>query len=341
MKRNNQLILGFLAVSIAVIIVVILFGSPQKPQKDASPPISIGTYLWPGMYWIDIARNKGWFEEAGLNVTFVDTSADYYGAVADVQKGQLDTLVIWLFDLVQMNEQGANVAMVLATDESRGSEALVGSASINTVEQLRGKRIGVPEGTALVYVLDVMLSRFGLTMSDVELVDIAAEKAVDRLAAGDVDAVVTWEPYASAAAEIGNRLYDTEKVPGLISAGMVFRRQFIESRPDDVQTMLQVWYRATEFIRSKPQAAFAIVAETHGVSVEEVVAFAELNRILGLRENITAFTYASGLESLFGSTRKIQRFLIRRDGQEAVLEDPDSVLSGRFVRELARQEGRL
>jgi NitT/TauT family transport system substrate-binding protein len=290
------------------------------------------------MYWIDIAQRKGWFEEAGLKVTFIDANPDYYGAVSKVRTGHIDTMAVWLYDVMQMSEQGSGVIMILATDESRGSEALVGSPAIETVDQLKGKRIGVPTETALVYALEVMLSRFGIDLEEVTLADIAAEKAADQLATGKVDAVMTWEPYATAATQNGNRLYDTSKTQGLIRAGMIFRRAFINERPEDINRMLAVWWRATQFIRSRPEEAFAIVAEAQNVSPEEARAFAELNHILGLRDNVQAFTYASGLESLFGSARKIQRFLINRQGEHASVNNPEEVLDGRFVRELAREE---
>lgn len=171
--------------------------------------------------------------------------------------------------------------------------------------------------------------------------DMAAENAADLLAANEVDAVMTWEPYVTAAAKIGNRLYDTSKTPGLIRAGMIFRQSFVDDRPEDIQRMLEVWLRATEFIRSEPQEAFAIVADAQNVTPEEVRSFAELNQILGLRDNVQAFTYASGLESLFGSARKIQRFLVKRNGTDASGENSEELLEGRFVRELAYEESSL
>ncbi|WP_027330021.1 ABC transporter substrate-binding protein [Marinimicrobium agarilyticum] len=340
MTKNTKIVSSVLAAVGAVMALALLLSFPFQGAERAQSkdPMRIATYYWPGMYWIDIARYKGWFEEAGLEVTFIDANQDYYGAVAGVVDDRVDTLAVWLFDVMQMSQEGAEVVMVLATDESRGSESLVGSSAINTVEQLRGKRIGVPEETALVYALDVMLSRFGMGVEDVTLVDMDAEESAERLSAGDVDAVMTWEPYATAAAKNGNPLYDTAQTPGLISAGMIFRREFIKERPEDINRLLQVWWRATTFIHSHPEAAFEIVAEAQKVSPEEVKAFAELNQILGLRDNVQAFTYASGLESLFGSARKIQRFLTERYGEGAPVQTPEDVLEGRFVRELAREE---
>lgn len=340
MTPNAKIISGLLvAVGAAVVFALISFEpSPKTAEDQSEDPMRIATYYWPGMYWIDIARSKGWFAEAGLEVTFTDANPDYYGAVADVRQGRLDTMAVWLFDLMQMSEKGAELAMVLATDESRGSEALVGSHDVETIGELKGKSIGVPSDTTLVYVLHVMLSRFGLGLGDITLVDMEAEQAANQLAAGEVDAVMTWEPYATAALEYGNRLYDTARIPGLIRAGMIFRKPFINERPEDIERMIEVWWRATEYIQSRPQDAFAIVAEAQNVSPEDVESFAEINQIMDLRDNVEVFTYASGLESLFGSARKIQRFLSARNGGDGAARNFEEVLEGRFVRHLFREE---
>lgn len=165
MIRHAKVILGLMAITGAALIGAVVLFSPfdlaeKTPTKD---PMRIATYFWPGMFWVDIARSKGWFEDAGLTVTFFNANPDYYGAVDDVREGRLDTVTVWLFDVMQMNREDSQaVSMVLATDESRGSEALVSSPDIDRVDQLAGKRIGVPLGSALAYALDIMLSRHGL-----------------------------------------------------------------------------------------------------------------------------------------------------------------------------------
>lgn len=343
MTSQYKLATGIIAtLAIVIIATAFLLWPSQRLAETQHPPMRIATYNWPGMYWIDIARSKGWFEEAGLVAEFVDVNADYYGAVADVRNGNLDTLAIWLFDVIKLHHQGAPLVMVLATDESYGSEALVGGPAIESVEQLRNQRVGVTLETSLVYELEVMLSRFGLTLEDITLVDMAAEKAAEELASGTVDALLTWEPYASQAiAAGGNKLYDSAMLPGLVTAGMTFSEEFIAQRPGDIQRFLRVWYRATAYLRTHPEESFAIVAEANGVRPEEVEAFAANSRILGLRDNLQAFTYASGLESLFGSSRRINRFLIKHDPEITRPIDGGSVLNGQFLRKLAQDEGQL
>jgi NitT/TauT family transport system substrate-binding protein len=341
MKPPTRLILGSLAAAtVTAFAVILLWSSPQSPD-DNNPPMRIASYYWPGMYWVDIARHKGWFEEAGLSAEFPNVNADYYGALEELSNGSLDTLTVWMFDLIKRRQQGSPLVMVLATDESDGSEALIASPGIESVQQLKNRRVGVALGTALVYELDAMLSRFGLDLDDVVLVDIAPEKAAEELATQNVAAVITWEPFSSAAeAAGGTKLYDSSSLPGLVVAGMTFRESFIKQRPEDIQRMVRVWRRATDYISNHRAEAFTIVAEAQGVTVEEVASFAETTAILGLRDNIKAFTYASGLESLFGSARKINRFLIKREPDITDSVDGVSVLDGQFVRELVRERSR-
>ena len=62
------------------------------PGPSATPtsstPIRVGAAYWPGFYWMDVAQEKGWFKEAGLNVEWVDTNADYFASFDDLVSGK-------------------------------------------------------------------------------------------------------------------------------------------------------------------------------------------------------------------------------------------------------------
>ena len=65
----------------------------------------------------------------------------------------------------------------------------------------------------------------------------------------------------------------------------------------------------------------------------EVKAFAQADRILDLRENRTAFTYAAGLDSIHGSLRQVSDYIVRR-GLAPRKVDTIEVLDDRFIRAL-------
>ena len=60
------------------------------PEVQTRAPIRLGTYEWPGSYWIDVAWEKGWFAEAGLNVERVNVDTKYFESLDQVVAGKID-----------------------------------------------------------------------------------------------------------------------------------------------------------------------------------------------------------------------------------------------------------
>jgi len=222
-------------------------------------------------------------------------------------------------------------------DDLHGVNAIVARQEIVDIQGLRGKTIGLSKGTYLEYLLNVVLQKKGLSLKDVIIKDIVGEKAAENFIKRTVDAIVAREPLVTEAIEKGNgrKLFDDSKVPGISPSGIVFHRSFVEKRADDVQKLVNVWHKTTGFIKQNSRKAFEIVAAIYHVSPEEVGGLAKLDRILDLRDNLSAFTYAAGFESLHGSAKRINRFMIRNKTTQGRLDTAD-FLDSRFIRRLAR-----
>jgi NitT/TauT family transport system substrate-binding protein len=307
----------------------------DAPAPKATAPITVAAYYWPGMFWIDIANRKGWFREAGLDVRIVDTNADYYGSYQNVRDGTLDVQSFAMFDLMQINARGADLVGVLAGDSSVGAEKIVSRAGITRLTDLAGKSIALPRGTYLEYIFHAAAARVRLDTSRVKIVDVPGEKVAEALTAGRVDAMVAWEPYATQTLDAlkGRVLFETSQIPNLDPQVYAMRRQFIQQRPDDVRKLLHVWQRTGEFIRTHPDEAFAIVAEVNHQPIEAVRELARLDRIFDLHDNELAFSFSTGVDSLHGSARKINDFLLANGVTRQPL-DSAQFLDPSFVREL-------
>jgi NitT/TauT family transport system substrate-binding protein len=305
-------------------------------QPDTTDlPMKIGKAYWPGQYWVDIAHHKGWFKEAGLNVVPIDTNADYVGSLADVVAGKLDAQGFSLFDLMKFNLDGANLVMIINADHSNGAEAVLGGLEIASLNALKGKKIGVSKGTYLEYILSEALARERINKSDVMLIDLVSENAGDEINKGTVDAVVTFEPFVREvlAGNKTRKLFDTSEIPGISPNGQTFRRSFLEERPGDVQAYVNVWYKTSLFIRENPKEAFSIIAQIYDTTPGEAQAFTQLDRVLDLRDNIVAYSFGSGFESLHGAARKINNFLIE-DGVTDKQLDSTEFIDASFLRSL-------
>ncbi len=332
--------LSVVAVARVFVLVFALFSTlsgcsePRVPAQS-SLVIRLGTYEWPGSYWIDVALQKGWFAEAGLKVERVDTDKRYFAALEDVVTGKLDGMGFTQFDLVRHVAAGHDLVEIAAIDYSDGAEAIVARPGIKRLGDLRGKRLALHRGTYLEYLLTRVAERDNVDLKDITLVDRSGDEAVADIQAGRVDAVFVWEPYVKEAqtAVDGVRLFSTAEIPSLTYSVFSMRREFIEKHPAEVQALMQVWQRAVQFIRENPKESTQIVARSFDEAVEDVRHLMVTDRILDAADNGRAFSYGAGFESLHGSWRRMNDFMLER-GLVARRVDGSEHLDSRFVRAL-------
>jgi NitT/TauT family transport system substrate-binding protein len=222
----------------------------------------------------------------------------------------------------------------LACDETNGAESLIARPGIETVADLAGKTLALPRGTYLDSMWSVIAARAQLPTGAVATIDVPGEQAVQALESGRADAAFTWEPYAGIgiAAVNGNRPWDSSRIRGLSPAVLAVRRDFAEKRGDDISKIVAVWHRTTEYLRANPDAAYAIVAGVNKKSAAEVREFAKLDRVLDLRDNLSLFAFAPGMESLHGSFRQMADF-IHAEGIATGRVDSAAVLNSYWVQQ--------
>jgi NitT/TauT family transport system substrate-binding protein len=328
----------------AAVIAGVYWWQAQAPQlaeegpKTSGLPMKIAKYYWPGSYWVEIAEQKGWFEEAGLNVELIDTNPDYFASQQATAAGKIDSNDFYLFDMIKFNLTGANLVMVINNDQSAGAEAIVSKSGIASIKELQGKRVGVSKGSTMEYMLYLALNKVGKNLNDIDIIGIVAENAPTEFIENNLDAIITWEPIVSTIIKTHNarKILDTSHIPGAFPLGQVFKRQFINERPGDVQAFVNVWHRTTEFIKQHPKEAFGIIAKIYNKSPGEVQAFAQVDKIMDLADNRTAFSYAAGFESLHGAARQINDYMIEAGVTDKRL-DSTEFLNADFIRNVERE----
>jgi len=336
-----------LIIPIIVLVVIIAVGMScwqakskgRLKPKTTGLPIKVARYYWPGMYWVEIADKKGWFKEAGLSVELIDTNPDYNQSLNDMAAGKMDSNNYYLFDLVRHVVDGADLVAVINADISFGMDAIVVKPGIERVLDLRGKTVGLSKDSNSEYALDIVLERSGLTLDDVVIKDMPGEKTSQAFIKGEVDAISTWEPLVTEAIEKGrgHKLFDSSEIAGIMPAVTVFHKKFIKERPQDVQAYVNVWHKTTQFIKENPKEAFQIIADIYKRPRVEVAGLAQIDKLLDLRDNQTAFSYSTGFESLHGAVYKINDFMLKKGITDKHLDSLE-FLDGQFIRALQREQ---
>lgn len=156
-------------------------------------------------------------------------------------------------------------------------------SAIQSVAELRGKKIAATKGTDPYFFLLRALREAGLSQSDVEIINLQHADGKAALERGDVDAWAGLDPFmAQTELESGSRLlfrnieYNTY---GFLNA----REGFIEKHPAYVPVVLAAYERARAWILANPEEAAKILSEEAGLSIE--VAERELFERTNLGQN--------------------------------------------------------
>lgn len=131
---------------------------------------------------------------------------------------------------------------VLLLGRSRGQDVLAAGKGFPTIAGLKGKRIGVEPRSTGSYFLLWALSRGGLSMHEVKLVELeSASQAGQELAAGRIDAAAGFagdlEPVVKQLG--GSVLASTVDAPHLIATVLVARGDFAARYPDAIRRVLR------------------------------------------------------------------------------------------------------
>src|SRR5215469_7567511 len=104
-------------------------------------PIKIGYSDWPGYTVMEIAKQKGWFKEAGLDVDMV--WFDYNASIDALSSGKIDADMIVASDAMVTGASGAKTKIVCLVDYSEGSDMIIGAPGVDSIKDLSGKKVGV------------------------------------------------------------------------------------------------------------------------------------------------------------------------------------------------------
>jgi NitT/TauT family transport system substrate-binding protein len=279
-------------------------------------PLKIGYSDWPGWVAWEVALEKGWFAEAGVDVKF--EWFDYVASMDAFAAGQIDAVAMTNGDALVTGATGAKSVMILINDYSNGNDMVVARRGIDSVKALKGKKIGVEIGFVSHLLLLDALSQAGLSESDVELINVPTNETPQVLASGEVDAIVAWQPNSGMALSLvpgSTRIASSADQPGLIYDVLAVNPSSLAERRAEWVKVVQVWYRVVDYFfdPATRDDAIAIMASRVDVPPAEYAKFVDGTRILKLDEAKGFFEKKDGFGSLYGSSSISDRFNLDND----------------------------
>jgi len=274
-------------------------------------PLKIGYSDWPGFVAWQVAIDKGWFKEAGVDVQF--EWFDYSASMDAFAAGKLDAVGMTNGDMLVTGSGGAKSTVVLVTDYSSGNDMVVVKPGIKSMKDLKGKKVAVEMGLVDHLLIISALKKAGMKEGDITLVNAKTNELPQVFAAADISAIGVWQPVANQALKSvpGSRpIYTSADEPGLIYDVFAASPASAKARRADWLKVQQVWDKVVSYIqdpKTQPDAV-KIMAARSGVSPADYLPFLKGTHLLSLADGKKVFAKGTGFGSLYGSTKFVNDF---------------------------------
>lgn len=261
-----------------------------------------------------IARDKGYFREAGLDaeLKFFPSGGDLMAAFVggSVQMGSSGST-----PTTTLRSRPFPVKIVARIADISGAQQLIVKQNVKSLKELYGKKIGIMRGTASEALFNSIVKGHGLDASKFELVSMGPTEMLQGFVQGAVDAVSLWEPHSTRARKQGNgkvlisgthSFLESKPVPKRIygdHSTLFTTDAFIRDQAQTVRAVLTAVAKATDFINKNKSEATAILAKEFDLDPVDMAGIMGVNRYTPVLDDELAADLNKLAEFLYGLKR--------------------------------------
>jgi taurine transport system substrate-binding protein len=223
--------------------------------------------------------------------------------------------------------QGVDYQLFAISNAIGEAEALIvrNGSGIEKVEDLKGKKVGVPLGSTAHYSLMGAMKAAGLASTDVEVLGMKPDQISAAWEQGQIDATFIWEPAKGKALASGKMILHAGQVGGAPTFdGWVVNTEFAKANPDFMKAFLKAFEAANMAYTSNPDAWTAdsapvqAIAKSTGAPAAEIPAGLKGYGFPTLKEMASDAWLGKGSAANMAETAK---FLMENKRIDNVLED--------------------
>ncbi|GAA1018757.1 bicyclomycin resistance protein [Acrocarpospora pleiomorpha] len=236
-----------------------------------------------GVGLISVANDLKLWDKAGIDVTltpFTNGPTQIQAmAAGSLDVGYIGGGATWM--------PASGQAVIIAPSEATFGDFLLASpdSGAKTVQDLKGKRVGVPDGGSGEMILNLALTKAGLTVDDITRVPLDPPAVVSSFVSGQIDVAAIFSPLSDQI---------REKVPGAVV--LANNRDFPETtflgawvaspgaatgKQEEVRRFLEVYIQANDYRKANPAKAVELAAAASG---------APANQLQGQVDNLQWYT---------------------------------------------------
>lgn len=271
---NKNIVTGIIVAVIVLGIGGYVILNKQSNQQAAElPKVTIAMVTFPGYGPLYVAKEKGFFEGIDVELVRIESIGDIRAAM---QSGTINMYAA-TYDIYQSTKDVAPSGVgFLVVDESHGADGVATAADINSIKDLRGKKVGAEPGFPPYLVLQYLLDKEGMTLKDLDFQDIPTTDAGNAFAAGKLVAAGIYEPALSASvkARKGAKVFaSSADIPDLVQDLIFADEKLAKEHPQALEKIAAGYFKALDYINTNRSDAYQIMAKAFNVSVQEMEDF--------------------------------------------------------------------
>lgn len=156
--------------------------------------------------------------------------------------------------------QGLDVELFWILDDINAAEALVArnGSHVNSIADLKGKRVGVPFVSTTHYHTLVALEQAKVNIKDVKIMNMRPPEVAAAWERGDIDATFIWDPVLAKLKQSGKVLVTSGKIAADTGKstfdGMIANKKFARENPDFMVKFVKILATADDNYRQNRAA---------------------------------------------------------------------------------------
>lgn len=278
--------------------VLLLSGLAVAAEQPELKPVNIGYVRVMDDSQVLVAKEAGFFKDAGLDANLVEFSSGT-DAIKAIISGQLDYGVMGFSNAFTWASRGADLRIVGGAQ--RGFHAILtrDDSGIKTVADLKGHSLASQKqgSTADIVLKGVVLAGAGLTPDDLRIMSTKPAIAVQALVRGSVDAAFLFEPYARIAlAEAPvSEIYEIGDVWPFPCMVVITTADTLKNKKDVLWAAMDAQRKAIKLLSDKPAEAAHLISHYFIAEPTLKTPNGEIPRDKIIKEAIVSQTFSAKL----------------------------------------------
>ena len=267
MRTKDKIILRNVLGIVLLLSLTVFSASCQKPEKSAGPKEKVTIGVGSGGLSLPfiIAREKGFFQEEGLDAT-IRVYPSAIKANEAMFAGEVDGSTLGNSQKGFESFMSYDSAVFATFGYSYDNIKVIGrkDRGVGKPADLKGKKIGISAGMGTYFFAHVYFSEHWIEPSAVKMVDFAPKDLPGALEEGKVDAIVIWEPYADRAMKAlpgkAVRLPRSDLYKETFNLAVM--RSYAKGHSELLKKVLKAVDRAITFIKQNRNESIAVMTKS-------------------------------------------------------------------------------